>query len=109
MRTWIALSLLASPVLALGANIQSPMSAGDITCPQYLALENSPEAISLRAWVAGRVAATVPADFQSKLRKIPLSDLQQDLHELCIGSVADTNLFEASALLAYGYQKEQGQ
>jgi hypothetical protein len=108
MRTWIATGLLIAPFLTLGANEPNPMSAGEVTCPQYLALEKSHEAENLQAWVAGRVAAIVPATFQSELRKISLSEFGHDLHDLCAGSVADTTLFEASALLAYGYQQERG-
>ena len=84
------------------------MSVADITCATYLA---APDAATVREkyryWVSGRIAAIVPATFQSTLAKIPMTQLQQDLQSFCEGSAPEITLFEASAIIAYGYQQDQ--
>jgi hypothetical protein len=110
VQTWIVTALLfALPAAAVCAKDKNPMSAGDVTCPQYLALTDPSEKAALQSWVAGRVAAIIPATFQRELRKISILQFHQDLNDFCAASVVETTLFEASALLAYGYQQEHGQ
>ena len=107
MRAWMAASLLAASFFVSAADNPNPMTAGDVTCPQYMALaDDSPEKKELQSWVAGRVAAIIPAPFQSELRKISLLNFRRDIHEICSRSDPEFTLFEISAMLAHHYQQE---
>ena len=107
MRAWITAFLLAAPLFASAADNPNPMTAGDVTCPQYMALaDDSPEKTQLQSWVAGRVAAIIPASFQPKLRKILLTDFQRDIQDTCSSSDPEFTLFDISAMLAHHYQQE---
>jgi len=107
MRAWITTLLLPVPLFVYAADNPNPMTAGDVTCPQYLALaEESPEKAQLQSWVAGRVAAIIPAPFQSELRKISLPKFRRDIHDVCSRSDPEFTLFDISAMLAHHYQQE---
>ena len=106
MRRWmVALLLLAPAVSPANSNL---MSAGDVRCPQYLALvEESAEKARYESWVAGRVAAIVPSNVQTALRKISLKQLQADIKDTCLRSDPEFTLFDISAMLAHEYRQEQ--
>jgi len=107
MRAWITALLLAAPLFASAVDTPNPMTAGDVTCPQYLALaDDSPEKTQLQSWVAGRVAAIIPASFQSELRKISLPNFRRDINEVCSRSDPEFTLFDISAMLAHLYQHD---
>ena len=107
MRTWITALLLAAPLFASAVDNPNPMTAGDVTCPQYLAMpDNSPEKTQLQSWVAGRIAAIIPASFQPELRKISLPDFRRDIQDVCSSSDPEFTLFDISAMLAHHYQQE---
>jgi hypothetical protein len=107
MRYWLfATFLLATMSTASFAADINPMTAGDVSCAGYLVIaEGSAEKQNLDSWVAGRVAAIVPAPFQPTLRSIPMERFRKDLRQLCKEVGADADLFVVSALLAYRYQQ----
>ena len=107
MRHWLLTTfLLAMMSTASYAADINPMTAGDVSCSDFLVIaEGSAEKQNLDSWVAGRVAAIVPAPFQPTLRSIPMERFRTDLRQLCREVGADADLFVASALLAYRYQK----
>ena len=101
--------LLAAPGVATCADETNPMSAGDLSCTSYLAIaDGSAEKGNLEAWVAGRVAAIVPASFQPALRNVSMTQFHDDLRQFCAMAGSTTNLFEASAVLAFRYQQAHG-
>ena len=105
MRTWIATICIAASFNAFAADeTANLMSTADVTCPQYLAVESVAERSALESWVIGRVVAIVPATFQSELRRISVSTFRHNLHDFCSRSDPQTTLFDASALIAFGYQ-----
>ena len=106
MRTWLITLSFAVSFNSIAAD-ETPnlMTTASVTCPQYLALGPGAEKTALESWVIGRVVAIVPATFQHELRKISVSSFRQDLQNFCTGSIPEATLFDASALLAYGYQK----
>jgi len=82
------------------------MTAASVSCPAYLALpQGGPEAMQLECWVAGRIVAIAPAPFQTTLAKISFKQMQNDLRTFCEGSIPESTLFDASAILIYGYQQ----
>ena len=105
MRPWFIAGLLSLPLSGFGAQSPNPMSAGDVTCSQYLTLLGTHEGDNLEAWVAGRIAAIVPVSFHAELRKITLTEFKQHLRDLCTRSDPQIDLFSGSAFLAAVYQK----
>ena len=104
---FIAATLLAASSVSIGSETQSPMTAGDVTCPKYLAMADSAsEKEQLQSWVAGRVAAIIPSSFQRELRKISIQQFRSDLNEVCSRSDPEFTLFDVSAMLAHGYQED---
>ena len=106
MGRWTLALLLVAPAVSLANS--NLMSAGDVTCPQYLELaEQSVEKVAYESWVAGRVAAIVPSNVQAALRKISLAQLQADIKDTCFRSDPEFTLFDISAMLAHEYRQEQ--
>jgi len=79
MRIWIAALLLVASTTVFATDEANPMSAGDVTCREYVALEASPRTAALEAWVTGRIAALVPATatFRPHPGDVTLSQLRE--------------------------------
>ena len=107
MRVLIGILFVTAPLIASAADTKNPMSAGDVTCHKYLQMsDTSAEKIVLESWVAGRIAAIVPATFQPNLRKISNEQLRENIIGSCKHSDPEITLFDISAILAHSYQKE---
>lgn len=104
MRYWMVLLAALASEGALASDPQaSLMSPADISCASYLQLPQG-QSTELAYWVAGRVVAIAPATFQPSLAKISFRQMQADLKALC-QEASDATLFQASAILAFNYQK----
>ncbi len=104
MRYWmVVLAVLASSHALASNSRENLMSAADISCASYLQMR-SEQSTNMAYWVAGRIVAIAPATFQSSLAKIPIAQMQTDLQTFCQAS-SDATLFNASAILAYEYQR----
>lgn len=104
MRYWmVLLAALASEGATASGPQASLMSTADISCASYLQLPQNRSA-ELAYWVAGRIVAIAPATFQPSLAKISFGQMQTDLQALC-QEASEATLFQASAILAFDYQK----